>query len=396
MTRSSGFHASNEPQDNGESVLIGEPAAGPRDGPSRLPFSDSLRVAVVHEWFVNYAGSERVVEQILKVFPQADLYALVDFLPAGERGFIGDRQVRTSFIQRLPRARKAFRNYLPLMPLAVEQFDLSGYDLITIRYAWDLQHQYLRESGLDSGFKSWIARASLHYLRIWDSRTANGVDAFLANSGYIARRIRKAYGRDSRVVYPPVDIDRFALRREKEDFYLAASRMVPYKRLPMIVEAFASLRDRKLVVIGDGPEFERVKTLAKGASNIDVLGYQPTDVLVDHMARARALIFAAEEDFGIMPVEAQACGTPVIAFGAGGALETVVASPDPAKRTGLFFKQQTVNSISDAIREFEAAGTFLPEACRANAERFSIESFRRCLANAVNAHIDSRGCPIQP
>lgn len=415
MTRSSGFHASTEPQDNGESVLIGEPAGRLHDWPSGLPFSESLRVAVVHEWFVNYAGSERVVEQILKVFPKADLYALVDFLPDGERGFIGDRHVQTSFIQRLPRARKAFRNYLPLMPLAIEQFDLSGYDLIIssshavakgvisgpdqvhisyvhtpIRYAWDLQHQYLRESGLDSGFKSWIARASLHYLRIWDSRTANGVDAFLANSSYIARRIRKAYGRDSRVVYPPVDIDRFALRRQKEDFYLAASRMVPYKRLPMIVEAFASLRDRKLVVIGDGPEFERVTTLAKGASNIDVLGYQPTDVLVDHMARARALIFAAEEDFGIMPVEAQACGTPVIAFGAGGALETVVASPDPEKRTGLFFKQQTVNSISDAIREFEAAGTFLPEVCRGNAERFSIESFRRCLADAVAAHLDTR------
>jgi len=220
--------------------------------------SDKLKVAIVHEWFVAYAGSERVVEQMLNIFPQADLFALVDFLPDAERGFLGGRQVHTSFIQRLPKARTAFRNYLPLMPLAVEQFDLSAYDLVIssnhavakgaitgpgqvhisyvhtpIRYAWDLQHQYLRESGLNSGFKSWIARACLHYLRMWDAHTARGVDTFLANSKYTARRIRKVYGRDAAVVYPPVDIARFALRADKEDYYLAASRMVPYKRMPI-------------------------------------------------------------------------------------------------------------------------------------------------------------------
>lgn len=373
------------------------------------PFDGTkLKVAIVHEWFVNYAGSEKVVEEILKVFPQADLFALVDFLADGERGFLGDRRVHTSFIQRLPKARSAFRNYLPLMPLAVEQFDLSAYDLVIssnhavakgvitgpgqvhisyvhtpIRYAWDLQHQYLRESGLVKGLKAWIARLSLHYLRLWDSRTAHGVDGFLANSKYVARRIRKTYGRDSKVVYPPVDIGRFTVRTEKEDFYLAASRMVPYKRMPMIVEAFADMPKHQLVVIGDGPELNRAKALARGASNVTILGYQPTEVLADYMARARAFVFAAEEDFGITPVEAQACGTPVIAYGAGGALETVISSADPKKRTGLFFRNQTADALRHAVYEFEAIGEFRPNVCRANAEQFSVENFHQQLRQAV-------------
>lgn len=373
------------------------------------PFdSTKMKVAIVHEWFVNYAGSEKVVEEILKVFPQAELFALVDFLADGERGFLGDRRVHTSFIQRLPKARSAFRNYLPLMPLAIEQFDLSAYDLVIssnhavakgvitgpgqvhisyvhtpIRYAWDLQHQYLRESGLEKGLKAWIARLSLHYLRLWDSRTAHGVDGFLANSKYVARRIRKTYGRDSKVVYPPVDTGRFTMRTEKEDFYLAASRMVPYKRMPMIVEAFAAMPKHQLVVIGDGPELHRVKALARGASNVTILGYQPTEVLADYMARARAFVFAAEEDFGITPVEAQACGTPVIAYGAGGALETVISSADPKKRTGLFFRNQTADAVRNAVYEFEAIGEFRPKVCRANAEQFSVENFRQQLRQAV-------------
>ena len=243
-----------------------------------------LKVAVVHEWLVNCAGSEKVVEQILQVYPQADLFALVDFLGDGERAFLGGRRATTSFLQRMPFARRHYRNYLPLMPLAVEQFDLSAYDLVIssshavakgvitgpdqvhvsyvhtpIRYAWDLQHQYLRESGMARGLKSVIARATLHYLRIWDTRSANGVDSFLANSAYVGRRIRKAYRREATVLYPPVDVARFALRTDKEDFYLTASRMVPYKRMAMIVEAFVATPQRRLVVIGDGPEFERVK-----------------------------------------------------------------------------------------------------------------------------------------
>jgi len=376
----------------------------------------ALKVAVVHEWLVNCAGSEKVVEQILQVYPQADLFALVDFLPDDERGFLGGRRAKTSFLQRMPRARKSFRSYLPLMPLAIEQFDLSAYDLIIssshavakgvitgpdqvhvsyvhtpIRYAWDLQHQYLRESGLSSGFKSWIARAALHYVRQWDTRTANGVDSFLANSAYVGRRIRKAYRRDSTVLYPPVDVARFALHKRKDDFYLTASRMVPYKRMPMIVEAFAAMPERKLVVIGDGAEFDRVKAAARDAPNISVLGFQSNAVLVDHMSRARAFVFAAEEDFGITPVEAQACGTPVIAYGSGGALETVVDSMDTGVRTGVFFHEQTPQALCEAVEDFERSGAFVPEVCRANAMRFSPEVFASGLRTAVDAALNKGG-----
>jgi glycosyltransferase involved in cell wall biosynthesis len=252
-----------------------------------------------------------------------------------------------------------------------------------VRYAWDLQHEYLRESHLQSGLKSWIARICLHYLRLWDVRTAHGVDVFLACSGFIARRIRKVYRRDATVVYPPVDIDRFGLRADKEDFYLAASRLVPYKRMAMIAEAFVGMPDKRLVMIGDGPELDRIRTLTQGAPNIQILGHQPWEVLVDYMGRARAFLFAAEEDFGITPVEAQACGTPVIAYGVGGALETVVASPDAARRTGVFFHRQSATALVEAIGEFEAMGEFKPEVCRRNAERFSHDSFRRQMTRVV-------------
>jgi glycosyltransferase involved in cell wall biosynthesis len=368
------------------------------------------RVAIVHDWFVTYAGAERVVEQMLKLWPQADLFALVDFLPDKERAFLGGRRVHTSFIQRLPRAGTSFRNYLLLMPLAVEQFDLSSYDVVIssshavakgaitgprqvhvsyvhtpIRYAWDLQNQYLTETGLNDGVKGWIVKLGLHYMRLWDTRTANGVDAFVANSRYIARRIRKAYGRKSRVIYPPVDIGRFAMRTNKDSFYLAASRMVPYKRMAMIAQAFATMPDRQLVVIGDGPDFESVKSIGAAAPNIQVLGYQSADVLSDYMGRARAFVFAAEEDFGIAPVEAQACGTPVIAYAAGGALETVVASNDVKVRTGLFFNEATVAGVCSGVRAFEAAGEFDPYVCRAQAERFSVDTFRSAISAALNA-----------
>jgi len=216
------------------------------------------RVALVHDWLAAYAGSEKVVEQILQLFPQADLYSIVDFFPESQRDVLGGKRAHTSFIQHLPRARKWFRHYLPLMPLAIEQFDLSGYDLVIssnhavakgvltgphqvhvsyvhspIRYAWDLQHQYLAEAGMKHGVKSWIVRLLLHYIRIWDQRTAHGVDAFVANSAFVGRRIQKAYGSAATVVYPPVDVEQFELRTEREDVYVIASRMVPYKRIPL-------------------------------------------------------------------------------------------------------------------------------------------------------------------
>lgn len=359
-----------------------------------------MKVAVIHEWLVDYSGSEKVLEQILHIFPQADLFAVVDFLPANSRQFIGDKKVRTTFIQRLPFARRKFRAYLPLMPLAIEQLDLSGYDLLIsnshavakgilagpdqlhisyvhtpMRYAWDLQHQYLREAGLDKGLKGSVARAILHYLRIWDQRSASGVDNFIANSSFIARRVLKTYRRKATVIHPPVDVDSFTLATTKEDFYLTASRMVPYKRLDLIVEAFSKMPEKKLFVIGDGPEFPKIKKLC--APNVTLLGYQALPVLRDYMQRARAFIFAAEEDFGITPVEAQACGTPVIAFGRGGARETV-RGLGSARPTGIFFHAQEIDSLVAAVNSFENSGTAItPEACRENAMGFSTGHFRQ-------------------
>jgi len=365
----------------------------------KVEYSESLRVAVIHEWLIEYAGAERVVEQILNIFPSADLFAQVEFLPSNRKSFIQNKSVKTSFIQKLPLAKKKYRTYLPLMPLAVEQFDVSGYDLIIssahavskgvltgpdqlhisyvhspMRYAWDLQHQYLRESGLDKGLKGWLAKWMLHKIRLWDVRTTHGVDAFVANSKFIGRRIRKVYGRDATVIYPPVDVSAFTLRENKEDFYMTASRMVPYKKIDLIVEAFSKIPEEKLVVIGDGPDFQKVK--AKAGHNITFLGYQPFESLRDHMQRAKAFVFAAEEDFGIIPVEAQACGTPVIAYGKGGALETV-RGLDKENPTGIFFPVQSVDSLIDAVKRFEQEyERFKPLACRQNAIRFSPERFR--------------------
>lgn len=367
------------------------------------------RIAIIHDWLVTYAGAERVLEQILALYPNADLFAVCNFLPPGEREFLQGRTPKTTFIQRLPRARKWYRSYLPLMPLAIEQLDLSGYDLVIssshavakgvltgpdqlhvsyvhtpVRYAWDLQHQYLRESGLLHGVRSLLSRYLLHRIRLWDSRSANGVDDFVANSAFIARRIRKTYRREATVIYPPVDMEAFTSSDQKQDYYLTASRLVPYKRVDLIVEAFTRMPDKRLRVIGDGPDRAKIERIAAGHTNIELLGYRPFADLKAAMQGAKAFVFAAEEDFGITPVEAQACGTPVIAYGRGGALETV-RDLDMAHPTGVFFDSQTPNSLIEAVKGFEAnQGHILPKDCRRNAERFSAERFRQAFAAHVN------------
>ncbi|CAM2138329.1 Glycosyltransferase family 4 protein [Pararobbsia alpina] len=380
-----------------------------------------MKVAIVHDWLVTYAGAERVLEQIVACFPEADLFSVVDFLE--DREFIQGKRAKTTFIQRLPFAAKKYRAYLPLMPLAIEQLDLSDYDLIIssshavakgvitgpdqmhisyvhspIRYAWDLQHQYLREARLERGVKAFLARAILHYVRNWDTRTANGVDHFLCNSHFVARRIAKTYRRTATVLPPPVDTDGFTLKADKEPFYFTASRMVPYKRIDLIVEAFAKMPDRKLVVVGDGPEMARIRAIANHAPNVVLLGYQPFNVLKDHMQRARAFVFAAEEDFGIAPVEAQACGTPVIAFGKGGVLDTIRASGD--RPTGVFFDEQSVASMVDAVGRFEAMQasdlTSISAAdCRAQAERFAPNLFRSAFKAFVGEKLASRRMQLE-
>lgn len=365
-----------------------------------------MRVALVHDWLVTYTGAEKVLEELALLFPNADVFTLVDFLPPHARSFLEGHKVQTSFLQSFPRAQTWYRNFLPLMPLAIEQFDLSGYDVVIssshavakgaitgpdqlhvsyvhspMRYAWDLQHQYLRVTDMERGARGALARLILHYLRLWDARTAPGVDVFVANSGFIARRIEKAYRRDAEVIYPPVDVEAFPLQTEKDDTYVTASRLVPYKRIDLIVEAFTRMPDRRLVVIGDGPERDKIE---RGAGpNVEILGYQPFDILARHIRSARAFVFAAEEDFGILPVEAQASGTPVIAYGRGGALETVRGFDDP-KPTGMFFRRQEVTDIVTAVEAFEASmDRFDPAAIRRHAETFGRARFRNQFQELV-------------
>jgi glycosyltransferase involved in cell wall biosynthesis len=365
-----------------------------------------MRVALVHDWLVTYAGAERILEQLIKLYPDADIFSLVDFLPPERRDFIADKPVKTSFIQKLPFARKHFRWYFALFPLAIQSFDFAGYDLVIsvsfsvakgamtdpdqvhiciscspVRYAWDLQEQYLREHGFARGFKAFIMRSVLLFIRMWDASSAAAVDEYVAISRFVGRRIRKYYGRESTVIFPPVATEEFAFHPAKEDFYLAASRQVPYKRIDLIVKAFRAMPDRKLVVVGDGPEHARIRDLAKDAPNVQILGHQPFRVLKDQMQRAKGFVFAAKEDFGIVVLEAQSCGTPVIALGQGAARETVLDG-----KTGVFFSEQTVESLRDAITRFEQQN-FDSAACRDNALRFSEQNFRDTFAAFANGAI---------
>ncbi len=355
------------------------------------------KVAIIHDWLPVYAGAERVLEQIIKIFPHAELFSMVDLLPPDQRGFLLDKKVNTSFVQKLPRwARNRYRAFLPLMPYAVEQFDFSGFPLVIsssyavakgiitgpdqlhvcychspVRYAWDLQHQYLREAKLGAtSIKGIISRLILHYLRLWDGVGHHRVDRFVTNSQFVRKRLRKFYRRDASVVYPPVDTEYFTPGGRKQEYYLTVSRMVPYKMVGAVVDAFALMPDKELHVIGAGPEFKNISSRA--TPNVKMMGYQPNDVLRQEMQGARAFIFAAEEDFGIVPVEAQACGTPVIAFGRGGAKETVIPG-----RTGIFFYEQSASGIRAAVEAFEGSlHRFDSQAVREHAEQFSCLRFR--------------------
>jgi len=357
-----------------------------------------VRVAVVHDWLYAIGGAERVLTEVLRCYPQADLFTLFDVLTPLDRRSLGFDRAHTSFLQKIPFIRHHHRLFLPLMPLAIEQFDLSGYDLVIsssyavakgiltgpdqvhvsyihspIRYAWEMQHSYLRESGYSRGLKSAVARLVLHHIRMWDIRTANGPDEMIANSEFIARRIRKTYGRSARVIYPPVVQSRRSAPLPRGDHFLAASRLVPYKNMEAIVRAFRLLSDLKLIVAGDGPEATRLRALA--GPNAAFIGFVPDETLRDLMATARAFIFAAEEDFGIIPVEALSEGTPVLALARGGVRETVATSL--VRRTGMFFLNPTPEDIAACVRGFiDEEASFLPENCRAQASRFAPERFR--------------------
>lgn len=367
-----------------------------------------MKVALVHEWLTIIGGSENVFKEIASMFPDADIFALVAQKETIQLLGLENHQLRTSFIQNLPFSKTKYRFYLPLFPLAIEQFDLSSYDLIIssshavakgvlthayqlhicychspIRYAWDLYHSYLIDSRLDKGFMGIIAKHMLHRIRIWDIISANRVDCFIANSAYIGKRIKKIYNRDSTVIHPNVATENFELVTEKKDYYITCSRFVQYKKIDLIVRAFAEMPDKKLFVIGEGPDFKKISKLAK--ANTVLLGYQPFDVLKKYLGEARAFIFAAEEDFGILPVEAQACGTPVIAYRKGGVLESVVEN-----FSGIFFDDQSVSAIRSAVEHFETIEyLFDYEQIASYASRFSTERFHKQFHDFVSEKLNN-------
>jgi glycosyltransferase involved in cell wall biosynthesis len=363
-----------------------------------------LKIAIVHDWLVVYAGSERCVESFTNIWPEADVYTLVNFLtPEEQKIIVKDKIPLTSFLQNWRSARKNHRKFLPLFPYAIEQFDLTKYDLIIssshavakgvltnsnqlhinychtpMRYAWDLTHQYLNESGLSTGIKGTIAKSILHYIRMWDVIASNRVDYFVANSNYIAGRIKKIYRRDAEVIYPPVDTKDFSLQAKKENFYLAASRFVPYKRIDLIAEAFSKMPDKRLIIIGDGSNADKIKS--KASVNIEFLGYQSREKLIEFMQKAKAFIFAADEDFGIMIIEALACGTPVIALNKGGAGETIIDN-----KTGIHFNEQSADSIKEAVEKFEKCmDSFSPELLNGYAKQFDRKVFEEKIKAFVN------------
>lgn len=362
-----------------------------------------MKVAIVQEWLVTVGGSDKVVKAILDVFPEADIYTLVAKKEVCDELGIPWEKVHTSFIQKMPLGTKKHRAYLPLFPFAIEQFDLRGYDVVIssshcvakgiltkadqlhicychspIRYCWDMYNEYLEESHLDKGFKSWLVRLMLHPIRQFDAIAGNRVDYYISNSDYVGQRIRKTYRRKATTIHPNIDISNFELCNDKQEYYLASSRLVAYKKIDTIIEAFNKMPDKKLVVIGGGPNLEAYRKLAK--ENVTVMGYQPFDVLKEKMQHAKAFVFAADEDFGMIPIEAQSCGTPVIAYGHGGSLETVNGG-----KTGLFFNEQTPEAIVEAVNKFESMGSqpFAPADCRQWAEGFSEERFKREIKEFV-------------
>lgn len=367
-----------------------------------------MNLALVHDWVVVIGGAERSLEVFHELWPEAPLYTLVYAEESVRRLGFEPGQVNASFLQRFPRAQKWYRKYLPFYPLAIEQFDVSGYDVIfssshavakgvltrsdqlhicychtPMRYAWDLTHRYLRENSLEKGIKSTLARAILHYIRLWDNSTSYRVDYFLTNSKYTARRIWRVYRREAAVVYGPVDIDRFRPLLPKDEYFLLLSRLVPYKRADLVINTFNKL-GLPLLVVGDGPQFQDCRRIAR--KNVTLLGYKDDSCVAELMARARALIFVAEEDFGLVPVEVQACGTPVIAFGKGGVEDTVVPATGDnwESATGIFFHEQSVEALEAAVKQFLVwEGRFQPEVLRRNAERFSRERFKQRVGDFV-------------
>jgi glycosyltransferase involved in cell wall biosynthesis len=356
-----------------------------------------MKVALVHYWLLNMRGGEKVLEALCELFPDADIFTHA-YDPSAVSDSIRRHKIYTTFIQKLPMATRYCRNYLPLMPIALEQLDLRGYDLVIssesgpakgvmvspdalhicychtpMRYVWDMYYDYLKGA---RSIKRILMRPLIHYLRMWDLSTASRVDYFIANSNYVAKRILRHYRRESEVIHPPVDVGAFTVSDRHEDFYLMVGELVPYKRFDIAVCAFTNM-GKKLIIIGDGNQMKIIKKIA--GPTITFLRRQPFNVMRDYYARCRALIFPCEEDFGIVPVEAMASGRPVIAFKKGGALETVVEG-----LTGLFFNEQSPESLIDAINRYELIeSTFSPEQISLHARKFDRERFKEHIQNTI-------------
>ncbi|TGS82686.1 glycosyltransferase family 4 protein [Mesorhizobium sp. M3A.F.Ca.ET.174.01.1.1] len=366
------------------------------------------RIAVVHDWCPNFRGGERVLAQICKQFPNAEIFTLFDFLTAEvKEQYFRDVEFHTSAANRLPMVQKFYRSLFFLCPFLIEQFDVTGYDAVIsssaafsrgvitrpdqphlcyvhspARYAWDEQFSYLQQGRLGFGPKGMLYRYMLHRLRTWDTRTAHGPDLMLANSTYVRSRIQHIYGRGARVVFPPVALAELPCVEDKDDYYVSASFLAPYKRTDLVIRAFNEMPQRRLVIVGEGQQSASLRALA--GPNISFSGYLPRQDYVDTVARAKAMVFAGCEDFGIALAEAQACGTPLIAFGRGGAVDIVRrlgSSPEP---TGVLFKAQTVDHLKDAVERFEENSLAIaPGACSRNAERFSEENFDRAILESL-------------
>ncbi|TPK10184.1 glycosyltransferase family 4 protein [Mesorhizobium sp. B2-5-7] len=373
-------------------------------------FDRYARIAVVHDWCPNFRGGERVLAQICKQFPNAEVFTLFDFLPAEvKEQYFRDVEFHASAANRIPMVRKFYRSLFFFCPFLIEQFDVTGYDAVIsssaafsrgvitrpdqphlcyvhspVRYAWDEQFSYLQQGKLGFGPKGLLYRYMLHRLRTWDTRTAHGPDLMLANSNYVRSRIQHIYGRDARVVFPPVSLKELPCVEDKDDYYVSASFLAPYKRTDLVIRAFNEMPSRRLVIVGEGQQSASLRSLA--GPNVTFSGFLPRKEYIDTLARAKAMVFAGCEDFGIALAEAQACGTPLIAFGRGGAVDIARGLGAKSEPTGVLFKAQTIEHLIDAVKRFEEHSHLItPQACGKNAQRFSEENFDRAMLESIGA-----------
>ena len=370
---------------------------------------DTTSIALVHDWCPSFRGGERVLAELCRMFDRPDVYTLFDFLPKAVKDeFFAGVQFHTSLANRIPGVERFYRSLFFACPFLIEQFDVTGYDAVIsssaafargvltrpdqphlcyvhspIRYAWDEQFSYLSQGRLGYGPKGLAFRYLLHYLRQWDSRTAHGPDLMVANSNFVRQRIRRVYGRDALVVHPPVVVDEPASACDKDDYYVTASFLAPYKRTDLVIETFNAMPQHRLVVVGEGQQSASLRKLA--GANVSFTGFLDRRAYVETIARAKALVFAGCEDFGIALAEAQAWGTPLIAFGRGGARDIVVPLGGPQPATGILFARQTLADVRQAVELFEARRhSISPEACRENALRFAPERFEREIMTAFD------------